>query len=92
VIQRGDRVLYLQHDMPGEIVGLMDGDYQIAWAEDYDSPLSGGTFWGGAELLAAELVEIVGKNGHEPRVPETLIDPRGRDLFAEAGRMVLFEL
>jgi hypothetical protein len=91
VIRRGDKVLWLKHDMPGKVVDLMDGDIQIEWEPGHDNEFSGGTYWGGAAHLARGLIELVGENG-KPKVPETLIDPTGRDLFAEAGQLLLFEM
>lgn len=84
MIQRGTKVLNLPYEMEGTVKNLMDGDFQIAWAPGHENKFSGGTYWGGAVLLNAGLLEIVGGNGHEPKVPASLIDTTGRDLFAEA--------
>lgn len=92
MIQRGDRVLNLAYEMEGTVRDLMDGDLQIAWDPGHENEFSGGTYWGGAMLLAAGLIEVVGGNGSEAKVPDSLINPIGRDLFAESDQMLLFEM
>lgn len=92
MIARGDKVLYLSCDMPGTVVDVCRGEVQVDWEEGYPSIFSGETFWGAEVLIERGLVELVGENGKKPAVPETLIDPTGRDLFQEADQLLIFEL
>ncbi len=91
MLKKGDELLWLSLDMPGEIVEVREDGIRAAWKAGYDSPFSGGTFWGAGKLIEAGCVELVGDNGHKPKTPKTLIDPTGRDLFKEAFQM-RFEL
>jgi hypothetical protein len=92
VIQRGDKVLYVALDMPGTVVDVCRGEVQVTWDEGYPSPFSGETYWGAEALIERGLVEVIGENGKKPAVPETLINPIGRDLFQEADQLLIFEL
>lgn len=91
MIQRGDKLLWLQYDMPGQVVDLQHGDVQAEWEEGYASPFSGRAWWGAMELIEAGLIMVIGENEEETRVPENLLDLTGRDMFKEAFELV-FEL
>ncbi len=84
----GTKVLWIDLEMPGEVVDTQGSDIQVAWEAGYDSPFSGGIYWGLAPLIVADGRIEVRLNGH--KVPEMLVEP-GRDLFGEAFQLA-FEL
>jgi hypothetical protein len=79
-LKRGDKVIWISSEIPGTVVATQDGYVQIDWAE---GPLSSRPHWCPSAWFG-EHIELIGDNGHKAKVPESLIDPTGRDLFAEA--------
>lgn len=82
MLNRGDRVRWIECGMPGRVLEVLRGDYLIQWEPGYNQEVSGDTYWTPGDWIG-KVIEPEAREMPEPVVLKADL----RDAFEVAYRM-----